>query len=166
MQDSFAGRHLIMDLVTKRENLLNNTEHADNYMYEITEITKMQLVIPVISMKFPFNTELVGLIRKLEGEGTSSPIIKEYKNYVDLKENNDVGVSSIGIWNTSHCCSHSWKKDYYISIDLFSCSDYNITPVLDFTVKHYQAERVDVLNIERYIGQPQKIHQFAIHKNI
>ena len=163
MKDNFAGRHLVLDVITKNKKLLNSIQYADEYMYRVTDICGMQLVIPTLSMKFPFSSELVGMVKKLEHEGTDSPIIREYKNYVGAKERDDVGVSSVGIWNTSHCCSHSWMENDYISIDLFSCLDYDINPILEFTKNYYNAKRIDVLNIERYMGAPQKIEQIIIN---
>ena len=151
----FAGRHLIFDIITYDDKLLNNTSYAEEYMYKITEITQMQLVIPVITMKFPFNSELHGFVHKLKKEGTDSPIIKEYTDYVERKEKDDTGVSSIGIWNTSHISTHSWTETKYISIDLFSCADYNPIPVLDYTVKYYKVKLLHGLDIERYMGKPQ-----------
>ena len=164
MKDNFAGRHLILDIVSKNKDLLNDISYAEKYMYKITEITKMQLVIPVISMSFPFNNELHGFVKKLILEGTDSPIIREYSKYVKEKESNDTGISSVGIWNTSHCSSHSWLDKKYISIDLFSCLNYDINPVIDFTNEYYDVSRVDIADLERYIGSPQIIDQFTIER--
>ena len=161
-KDNFAGRHLFIDLISNDEEILKDIKYAEKYMYEITKITEMQLVIPVISMSFPFNSELHGFVKKLIKEGTDSPIIKEYVKYVEQKEKDDTGVSTIGLWNTSHCSSHSWCEKNYISIDLFSCLDYNINPVISFTKEYYKSVRMDICNMERYIGSPQKIGQYVI----
>lgn len=158
---STAGRHLIIDLVTNNESILKSTEHAETYAYKVTELIDMQLVMPVITMKFPFNSELHQLVKHLESEGTNSLTIEKYSEYVKRKEVDDTGVSSIGIWNTSHLSSHSWNEYKYISIDLFSCNTFEIEEVLEFTKKHYDAKRMDILCVDRFIGKPQIITQFT-----
>lgn len=160
--NNFAGRHLIIDLISNNIDLLKDIKYAEQYMYEITNMTDMQLVIPVISMSFPFNNELHGFVKKLIKEGTTSPIIKEYSEYVKEKEDNDTGISSIGVWNTSHCSSHSWTNNYYISLDLFSCKNYNSDMVVNFTKEYYDSKRMDIIDIERYIGSPQKFKQWSV----
>jgi len=164
---SLAGRHLIIDLVTNDIDLLNNTSHAEEFSYKVTEITGMQLVIPVITMKFPFNSELHQFTKKLKNEGTTSPVIKQYTDYVERKERDDTGVSSLGLWNTSHLSTHSWTECSYISIDLYSCLDFEIEPVLEFTRQHYKPNRMDILSIRRFVGAPQETEQFTwIKENV
>ena len=57
------------------------------YLERVTEITGMTLVIPPISMKFPFSGETQRLIKRLEAEGTTSPIIEEFKQHIKHREN-------------------------------------------------------------------------------
>lgn len=158
---SLSGRHLIIDLLSNDYTLLNDTKYAEEYIYKVTEICDMQLVMPVISMKFPFNSELTGFVKKLIKEGTTSPVVEEYTKYVLMKETDDVGVSSFGIWNTSHTSSHSWSEYDYLSLDMYSCNDFNADPIIEFTKEYYNAKRVDVVNMLRYVGSPQKIEQFT-----
>lgn len=156
-----SGRHLIMDIISNDYHLLNDTKHAEEYIYKVTDVTDMQLVMPVISMKFPFNSELTGFVKKLIKEGTSSPIVEEYTKYVLMKETDDVGVSAFGLWNTSHTSSHSWSEYDYLSVDLYSCNDFAIEPIIELTKEHYGAKRIDIANVLRYVGKPQKIEQFT-----
>ena len=156
------GRHLIMDVITNNKEKLISSEIAEDYIYKVTELAKMQMVIPVINTSFPFSTELVGMMNKINI--TISNIDKKYLS--NSKEENDTGVSAIGIWNTSHTASYPWTNEYYVSIDLFSCQDFDIDPIIEYTKQHYDAERIDILNVGRFIGQPQTVNQFTVFRGI
>lgn len=170
MEDNFAGKHCIFDITVDNKNILNSIEIADKYMYEITEISKMQLVMPVISMQFPFNNELVGFVKKLQKENIKSDSLNEQIEYIKEKELNDTGISSFGIWNTSHCASHSWlnvgknKNINYISIDLFSCKNYDEKIIINFTKKYYNTSEINCLIVNRYFNKPQEIIRFHYNK--
>lgn len=163
IQNDEFGKHLIIDLTItpiNRDNLID-IELGTMYMDEITKICGMQQVIPTISMKFPFSGELCGLVNKLDAEGVKSETLEEYKKYVKSKEDNDTGVSSFSIWNTSHCSYHSWSEECYASIDLYSCLNFETEPVLDFTRKFFNAKEMRIVEILRHTSKPQEIKQWS-----
>ena len=94
-----AGRHLILDCILSEDSIpiVSSTEKMGQYLENITEITGMTLVIPPISMKFPFSGETNRLIKRLEGEGTSSPVIEEFKQHIrhrDEDQGGEIGRTS------------------------------------------------------------------------
>jgi len=153
------GRHLIIDLTVydNSKACLSNREFCGKYLDLVTELCGMQAVIPTISMQFPFNNEVCGLVDKLEKEGIKSNVLSEYSGYVADKRNNDTGVSAFSIWNTSHCSLHSWTEKNYVSIDLYSCLDFKNEIVEDFTKSYFNAKEMKVINILRHHKLPQII---------
>ena len=157
-----AGRHLILDCVLTDESveIVSSTEKMSEYLEKVTEITGMTLVIPPISMKFPFSGETQRLIKNLELEGTTSPIIEEFKQHIKHRDEEQGGVSAITVWLESHASLHSWPLDKYISIDLFSCKMFDAKPVIDFTMEFMKLDKASVIILDRMMNKPAKIEQF------
>lgn len=156
------GKHLIID-ITVTDNgkaIINNKDMITLYLDTMTRICGMQAVIPTIAMQFPFNSELCGLVKKLEQENVQSETLKEYSKYVKSKEDNDTGVSAFSIWNTSHMSAHSWVEENYISIDLYSCKDFDTRKVLDYTKEFFNIKEMRIVEIMRHFKKPQKIKQW------
>ena len=159
-----AGRHLVLDCTLTDESIpiVTSTEKMAEYLERVTEITGMTLVIPPISMKFPFSGETQRLIKRLEEEGTTSPIIEEFKQHIKHRDEDQGGVSAITVWLESHASLHSWPLDKYISIDLFSCKMFEYQEILDFTMEFMKLEDSHVLVIDRMMDGPAQIKQFAM----
>lgn len=158
-----AGRHLILDCQLTDESIpiVSSVEKMAEYLEKVTEITGMTLVIPPISMKFPFSGETQRLIKRLEEEGTTSPIIEEFKQHIKHRDNNQGGVSAITVWLESHASLHSWPLDKYISIDLFSCKMFEYEPIIDFTMDFMKLAEANIIVVDRMMDGPAKIKQFT-----
>lgn len=158
------GRHLIIDLTVNYNNKhkLADREYCSRYLDLITELIGMQAVIPTIAMRFPFNNEVCGLVKKLENEGIESKVLSEYSSYIKDKEDNNTGVSAFSIWNTSHCSLHSWVEQNYVSIDLYSCLDFDTEIVQDFTSKYFNSKEMRVTNVLRHHSKPQVIEGYKL----
>lgn len=158
-----AGRHLILDCQLTDESIpiVSSVEKMAEYLEKVTEITGMTLVIPPISMKFPFSGETQRLIKRLEEEGTNSPIIEEFKQHIKHRDNNQGGVSAITVWLESHASLHSWPLDKYISIDLFSCKMFEHEPIIDFTMDFMKLAEANIIVVDRMMDGPAKIKQFT-----
>ena len=158
-----AGRHLILDCQLTDESIpiVSSVEKMAEYLEKVTEITGMTLVIPPISMKFPFSGETQRLIKRLEEEGTTSPIIEEFKQHIKHRDNNQGGVSAITVWLESHASLHSWPLDKYISIDLFSCKMFEHEPIIDFTMDFMKLAEANIIVVDRMMDGPAKIKQFT-----
>lgn len=157
-----AGRHLIIDAILSEDSIdiVSSTEKMAEYLEEVTNITDMTLVIPPISMKFPFSGETQRLIKRLEAEGTTSPVIEEFKQHINHRDNDQGGVSAITVWLESHASLHSWPLDKYISIDLFSCKIFDYKPVLDFTMEFMKLKEMNVILVDRKMNGPAECKQF------
>ena len=159
-----AGRHLILDCTLTEDSIpiVSSTEKMAEYLEKVTEITGMTLVIPPISMKFPFSGETNRLIQRLEEEGTTSPLIEEFKEHIRHRDNDQGGVSAITVWLESHASLHSWPLDKYISIDLFSCKTFEYNEILKFTKEFMKLEKAHVICVDRMMDSPAKLKQFEI----
>ena len=159
-----AGRHLILDCVLTDESIpiVSSTQAMAEYLEEVTRITNMTLVIPPISMKFPFSGETQRLIKRLEDEGTSSPVIEEFKQHIKHRDEDQGGVSAITVWLESHASLHSWPTDKYISIDLFSCKMFEYDEILKYTMDYMKLDTANIIVVDRMMDAPAKIKQFAM----
>ena len=158
----YAGKHLVMDCILSNESMpiVSSTEKMSEYLEKVTEITGMTLVIPPIAMKFPFSGETQRLIRELEKEGTTSPYIEEFKEHIRHRDNDQGGVSAITVWLESHASLHSWPLDRYISIDLYSCKNFDCSPITEFTMDYMKLYKIHVTEIDRMMKAPAKIKQY------
>lgn len=154
-KENYAGRHLIIDGVYdwafgNRDNM-SDRDFLSHYLEEVTDITGMTLVFPPIAMSFPFAGETNRLIEKLDKEGkcNNSDILKKFKEHINFRNTQGGGVSAVAVWVESHCTLHSWTEKDYISIDLFSCSDYDVEPVIDYTVNHLSLIKASFIVVDR-----------------
>lgn len=159
-----AGRHLIIDgiLGTGSKEIVSDREMMAEYLEQVTKITGMTLVIPPISMKFPFAGETQKLIERLDEEGTNSPIINEFKEHIKHRDTEQGGVSAITVWLESHSSLHSWPQDNYISIDLYSCKMFEIEPIIEFTKTFMKLEKLHCTVIDRNMDSPAIVDQFIV----
>lgn len=163
-----AGRHLILDCQLTDESIpiVSSVEKMAEYLEEVTRITGMTLVIPPISMKFPFSGETNRLIKRLEEEGTTSPIIEEFKQHIKHRDEDQGGVSAITVWLESHASLHSWPTDKYISIDLFSCKMFEYDEILKFTMDFMKLEKAEIIVVDRMMDKPANLKQFTLEPSL
>lgn len=156
---NYAGRHLIIDGVFDESMTSNmaNREFLSNYLEEVTSITGMTLVFPPIAMSFPFSGEIVKLLEKLDKEGKcqDSEVLNTFKYHINQRNTIGSGVSAVAVWVESHCTLHSWTEQNYISIDLFSCSDYEYEPVVKYTVDSMGLTKASFIVLDRMMDGTQ-----------
>lgn len=162
-----TGRHLIIDGVYSPEfnNIHNNRNELSQYLEDVTRITGMTLVFPPIAMSFPFAGETNRLIEKLDEEGkcVNSAIFNEFKEHIKNRNENGGGVSAVAVWVESHCTLHSWTEINYISIDLFSCSTYEIEPVVKYTIEKLGLIKASFVCVDRRMdAEPADIMTFSL----
>ena len=168
-RDMYAGRHLIIEGCFS-DNFIKNMSDRDylsNYLEEVTRITGMTLVFPPIAMSFPFAGETNRLIEKLEQEGkcSESAIFNEFKQHIHNRNTTGGGVSAVAVWVESHCTLHSWTEKNYISVDLFSCSEYEVKPVVDYSIKALGLEKAGFVIVDRMMdGSLPYIEQFTLNE--
>ena len=161
---NYAGKHLILDCILTDDSIpiVNSVQKMSEYLEEVTRITDMTLVIPPIAMAFPFSGETQRLIKRLEAEGTTSPIIEEFKQHIKHRDEEQGGVSAITVWLESHASLHSWPLDKYISIDLFSCKNFACEPIIDFTKDFMKLDTLHITEIYRMMKAPSTIKQYVL----
>lgn len=161
---TYAGKHLILDCILTDESIpiVNSTQKMSEYLEEVTRITDMTLVIPPIAMSFPFSGETQRLIKRLEAEGTTSPIIEEFKQHIKHRDEEQGGVSAITVWLESHASLHSWPLDKYISIDLFSCRNFDCETIIAFTKDFMKLDTLHITEVDRMMKAPAKIKQYVL----
>lgn len=164
---NYAGRHLIIDGVFNKSisnTKMSNRDFLSQYLEDITNITGMTLVFPPIAMSFPFAGETNRLIEKLDKEGkcTGSAVLNEFKSHIKNRNEFGGGVSAVAVWVESHCTLHSWTERDYISIDLFSCSNYDIAPVINYTINELELIKSSFVVVDRMTdGTLPKLQQFT-----
>lgn len=163
-----AGRHLILDCILTDDSIpiVSSIEKMAEYLEQVTKITGMTLVIPPISMKFPFSGETNRLIKQLEEEGTTSPIIEEFKQHIKHRDEDQGGVSAITVWLESHASLHSWPLDKYISIDLFSCKMFEYDEILDYTMDFMKIQTANIIVVDRNMDSPAQLKQFTLSSTL
>ena len=161
---NYAGKHLILDCILTDDSIpiVNSVQKMSEYLEEVTRITDMTLVIPPIAMAFPFSGETQRLIKRLEAEGTTSPVIEEFKQHIKHRDEEQGGVSAITVWLESHASLHSWPLDKYISIDLFSCKNFACEPIIDFTKDFMKLDTLHITEIDRMMKAPATIKQYVL----
>lgn len=159
-----AGRHIIIDGVLSDESkeIVSSVSMMSAYLEEVTRITGMTLVLPPIAMKFPFAGETQRLIKQLEEEGTSSPVIEEFKQHINQRDTEQGGVSAITVWLESHASLHSWPTDRYISIDLYSCKTFEYDFILQYTKQYMKLKELNVLVVDRKMNAPAIVNSFSL----
>ena len=165
---NYAGRHLIIDGVyntsVQKQKDMANRDFLSNYLEQVTNITGMTLVFPPIAMSFPFAGETNRLIEKLDKEGLceNSEIFKEFKQHIYNRNTYGGGVSAVAVWVESHCTLHSWTEKNYISVDLFSCSSYEIQPVIDYSIEALGLIKSSFVVVDRMMdGSAPRIEKFS-----
>lgn len=66
---------------------------------------------------------------------------------------NPIGLSQILILQESHISVHTFPEDTYQQIDLFTCTDDNPRPQIDYMIKELNPEFYDIKYIKRGIPQ-------------
>lgn len=167
-QNNYAGRHLIIDGVFDQisgKEKMSNRNFLSQYLEDVTNITGMTLVFPPIAMSFPFAGETNRLIEKLDQEGkcNNSDVFKQFKSHIKNRNETGGGVSAVAVWVESHCTLHSWTEKNYISIDLFSCSEYDIEPVINYTISSLNLVKASFVVVDRMTdGSLPILQQFTL----
>ena len=140
----YTGDHIIVQLQTKRRDLLSSKETMDTYLREVTKVADMTPLTAPAVFSVPFADELARYTSRLEEEiaklGIELEAVSNMRDRITARENKDSGVTGVIVWAESHSASHSWSEQDFITIDLYSCKDFDIRKVVDFTYKYWAAD--------------------------
>lgn len=126
-----VGIHLIMDVITKDIKKICSEKHILDYINKCIKISGMEKLDRINLHKLP------------------------------VDNSNLVGITAIVPLSTSHMSIHTWPELNYISIDLFSCKYFEVRDIVDYTKRYFDTSRIDIKEIERHIGKPQKSYQWT-----
>jgi len=62
---------------------------------------------------------------------------------------NNVGISGFVMLYESHISCHTWPKARYLSMDVYSCKNFNEDALLKNLKKHWGWKRVEIEKVER-----------------
>ncbi len=164
---NLAGRHIIIDANFDAEGaaIVNSPELINKYLIDATDVAGMTIAVPPVALKFPVNAETYETMEKLAEMGNFTDAQRQMMIEKLRSRDNGVlggvGVSAAAIWVESHLTLHSWVGHRYISLDLFSCKDYDSEKIVNFTREFMKLTRGNVLIIDRFTDAPQKITQYT-----
>lgn len=167
-RNNLAGGHLILDVLVRDLTKINTEQTTKEYLDKVTDLVGLTQIVPAHVFKFPFSSELVRFIEKLEEDETcnKTDLVKQASEYKRNLKENKCGVSGSVIFAESHAACHSWteiKTDDSqggITIDVFSCNELDAQKIIDFTAEHYSALKINAIYLERRFGEPQKSTEY------
>jgi S-adenosylmethionine decarboxylase proenzyme len=133
MDRTFAGRHVMIDAYVEDAALLRDGDALAGMLKEIASILGMQII-----------------------DGPYQVSVAETQVQENVVEFQDTGgLSGFCVISTSHLSFHSWPEYGYISLDIYSCKDYEAQKAIDFLnkfLKITQANVSDVIRRKPYLG--------------
>lgn len=115
MNDStFAGRHLMIDAYVDDPDVLRDVTHMDTMLRRIAEILKMDVIL--------------GPVNKAVSEDAEAFDQPEFKD--------SGGVTGFCVVSTSHLAYHTWPLKKFLSMDIFSCKDFDPDATLAFLLDY------------------------------
>jgi S-adenosylmethionine decarboxylase len=124
------------------------------YLEEVTEVAKMTPLTGPAVFSIPFANELSNYTNEIEREleklGTELKTVNKMRKRINARKFQDSGCTGTMVWSESHCASHSWPEKDFITIDLYSCKDFNVEEVINFTRKYWYSGRLVYRLIHRY----------------
>jgi len=154
---SFVGRHLIIDASVKEEvkSRLSSTNFLIEFLERLSEKLDMTLIFPPFAIRFPFaKSELQSFLERMRQDNIESKVLDEIESTLNRREN-EAGCSAIAIWAESHASIHTWTEKNFLSIDVFSCKEFDSEKAKDFIIKEFGIGYAYILDIVRYSDSPQ-----------
>ena len=163
MDDDFVGRHLLLDFTVSSPRNIIHIEPIYDFMEEMSCRLDMTLIHPPIVAKLPFaNSELQRFVKTLKDNGVVSDSVVQMEQLLHARANKESGVSGISMWLESHCSIHTWPEKSFVSLDAYSCHDFDITIALDLVKEMFDVEEGRGLDVVRHIHSPQKTTQIIM----
>ncbi len=162
--ERYIGTHIVIDMVSKNADLLREEGTAHAFLNKVIDLAEMTCLVAPKVFKFPYASEHIRFLEKLEKEGTRSPVIDEAISMMNYNKTEGSGVTGFTILCESHACLHSFpeKDEPFISICLYSCKPYDEKKIIEYASKHFDAKRMDIIILNRFIGRPQELQQLSL----
>lgn len=107
----------------------------DAYGISKTKLSKAEIVFDLLNV----------LPARLKMKKLTTP----YVVIARPERKSDWGISGFVMIYESHISCHTWPEKGYISMDVYSCKDFNEQQLLDFLKKFWRPKRVEVQTILR-----------------
>lgn len=150
----YTGDHVIIQLQTKHRELLSSVGAMDSYLRKVTAVAEMTPLTAPAVFEVPFANELgkytVELEEELKKLGITLKTVDKMRDRITARDNKDSGCTGVSVWAESHSAAHGWTEQEFITIDLYSCKDFDIQKVIDFTSKYWKAFFLVYKVIHRY----------------
>ena len=156
---NFAGRHLVLDVQTTGSDSINSMEGVYAFFESITALLDMTLLFPPIVIRYPWaSSELERVANSLNKAGNQqgAGLITEL---LDRRREEECGISGTAIWAESHCSFHSWTEKNFVSIDLYSCKDFDAVEATKHITQCFEVNTIQGLSITRSRLVPQVIQR-------
>lgn len=122
------GQHLIFDAYGCKLDMLNNTKKTEEIINKLVEIAEMHKLLEPVIVDVVSNTAVGG---KDPGGNSGFVIIQE-----------------------SHISIHTFALRGFVTIDVYSCKQFEVTGIIDYLCEVYEPEDHDVLSLDRGLKYP------------
>lgn len=126
--DQNFGEHLIFDAYGCDFNSLSNMETCYDVLNNLVKLAEMTKITEPVIIKSEGNMTLGG---KDPGGFTGAVFIQE-----------------------SHITIHTFAKRGFVTIDLYSCKEFNTSKIIDYLVDIFKPKDKDILHFKRGMKYP------------
>lgn len=159
---NFVGRHLILDAKVKEIRTISDVHYIYSFLEALSSVLRMTLVYPPIVARFPWaSSELEKFTKELKAEGVNNGVIDKMDDLIAKRNSNLAGISGISVWLESHCAIHTWTEESFLSLDAYSCKDFDVPHALGFILKYFGVDNYNGIDIVRTLHEPQVITKLA-----
>lgn len=162
-----TGEHIIFDISLEDCKNISKESEIDKYLYDVTKVAGMTLAVPPISLRFPVDDVVIDNCKMLLNKNhlkteDKQEILATLTRRAEVGTLGGYGVSGTAIWVESHCAVHTWEKEKFVTIDMFSCRELNLDKVINYTKDYFSVETGRYIKLERYTDKEPIITKGAL----
>jgi len=117
-----SGRHVAINIRTKTPHNLDNIQHVEKLFNETIDAIQMNVLTP-----------------------PQSHLVAPNAQNINHPTNDDGGLTTFCIIDTSHIAYHSWPLQRRFRFSVDSCKDFNTDTVLEVLNKYFDIEAISVV---------------------
>jgi len=115
----------------------------DGYQANAEKLADFELIRQVLD-QLPEEIEMTKVL---------PPVVQRYPALLGQVE----GISGVVIIAESHIAIHTFPSERFISVDIFSCKEFDLAKALEHVVKHFEIGRCETYLINRGKEYPKDI---------
>jgi len=124
------GNHLIFDGYNCDFRKLDNETHIIKVLNDLVRISKMKKI--------------------------SDPVIVKADGNEALGGKDPGGYSAFILIQESHISIHTFTRRKFITVDVYTCKEFEARPVIDYLINAFKVKDSDILKIDRGLKYPAK----------